>query len=46
MLIILIYIMELSLPALVKLGKEKGYALVTCNSAGNNAFFVNKKFIK
>ena len=34
-----------SLPALVKLGKEKGYALVTCNSAGNNAFFVKKNLL-
>lgn len=29
-----------SLRALWKLGREKGYALVCCNSAGNNAFFV------
>lgn len=29
-----------SLGALVHLGKAKGYALVGCNSAGNNAFFV------
>lgn len=34
-----------SLPALVKLGKEKGYALVTCNSAGNNAFFVKENLL-
>ena len=30
---------------MVKLGKEKGYALVTCNSAGNNAFFVKKNLL-
>lgn len=29
-----------SLAALVHLGKAKGYTLVGCNSAGNNAFFV------
>jgi hypothetical protein len=29
-----------SLAALEKLGKRKGYHLVGCNSAGNNAFFV------
>ena len=29
-----------SLAALCALGKEKGYVLVGCNSAGNNAFFV------
>ena len=31
-----------SLPALAALGQRKGYALVGCNSAGNNAFFVRK----
>lgn len=31
-----------SLKALVKLGNKKGYALVCCNKAGNNAFFVKK----
>lgn len=31
-----------SLAALVQLGKAKGYALVGCNSAGNNAFFIRK----
>jgi hypothetical protein len=31
-----------SLAALVKLGAEKGYACVGCNSAGNNAFFVSR----
>ena len=34
-----------SLPALVKLGNEKGYALIGCNSAGNNAFFVKKNLL-
>jgi hypothetical protein len=29
-----------SLRALWKLGQRKGYELVCCNSAGNNAFFV------
>ena len=29
-----------SLAALCSLGREKGYTLVGCNSAGNNAFFV------
>ena len=31
-----------SLAALARLGEEKGYSLVGCNSAGNNAFFVRK----
>jgi hypothetical protein len=31
-----------SLAALERLGQEKGYMLVGCNSAGNNAFFVRK----
>ena len=31
-----------SLPALVLLGTQKGYAFVGCNSAGNNAFFVRR----
>jgi len=31
-----------SLPALTQLAETKGYALVGCNSAGNNAFFVRK----
>jgi hypothetical protein len=31
-----------SLAALVHLGGTKGYVLVGCNSAGNNAFFVRK----
>jgi hypothetical protein len=31
-----------SLPALVRLGEEKGYGFVGCNSAGNNAYFVRR----
>ena len=31
-----------SLPALVELSSAKGYDLVGCNSAGNNAYFVRK----
>ncbi len=31
-----------SLAALAALGTRKGYALVGCNSAGNNAFFVHR----
>ncbi len=31
-----------SLAALTRLGQRKGYALVCCNSAGNNAFFVRR----
>lgn len=31
-----------SLRALWRLGERKGYALVGCNSAGNNAFFVRR----
>lgn len=31
-----------SLGALARLGEKKGYSLVGCNSAGNNAFFVRK----
>lgn len=34
-----------SLSALTKLGNKKGYALVVCNSAGNNAFFVKKNLL-
>tara|TARA_B110000483_G_C18136855_1_gene519838 strand:- start:316 stop:1191 length:876 start_codon:yes stop_codon:yes gene_type:complete len=34
-----------SIQALVKLGREKGYALVCCNKAGNNAFFVKKELL-
>lgn len=34
-----------SLAALQKLGEKKGYALVGCNSAGNNAFFVRKDLL-
>lgn len=29
-----------SLPALAALGKEKGYSLIGCNTAGNNAYFL------
>ena len=31
-----------SLGAFARLGEQKGYSLVGCNSAGNNAFFVRK----
>ena len=31
-----------SLRALWKLGRQKGYQLICCNSAGNNAFFVRE----
>lgn len=31
-----------SLAALTKLGETKGYALIGCNSAGNNAFFIRR----
>lgn len=34
-----------SLKALFNLGAEKGYALVGCNSAGNNAFFVRRDLL-
>ena len=34
-----------SLRALWLLGKRKGYALVGCNAAGNNAFFVRKDLL-
>ena len=34
-----------SLGALAKLGVRKGYALVCCNQAGNNAFFVRKDLL-
>jgi hypothetical protein len=34
-----------SLAALEKLGRRKGYALVGCNSAGNNAFFVRRDLL-
>jgi hypothetical protein len=34
-----------SLNALCRLGRKKGYALVGCNSAGNNAFFVKEDLI-
>jgi hypothetical protein len=35
-----------SLPALNSLAKTKGYIFIGCNSAGNNAFFVHKKYSK
>ena len=34
-----------SIQALIKLGKEKGYAFVCCNTGGNNAFFVKKDLL-
>jgi len=34
-----------SLKALAQLGNQKGYALVGCNSAGNNAFFVRRDLL-
>jgi hypothetical protein len=34
-----------SLAALWRLGKRKGYALVGCNSAGNDAFFVRRDLL-
>jgi hypothetical protein len=34
-----------SLPALTQLANRKGYSLVGCNSAGNNAYFVHKNKI-
>ena len=34
-----------SLKALTKLGKQKGYSLVCCNSNGNNAFFVRNDLL-
>jgi hypothetical protein len=34
-----------SLAALSLLGKRKGYSLVGCNSAGNNAFFVRRELM-
>lgn len=34
-----------SLNALTDLGKKKGYALIYCNKAGNNAFFIKKSLI-
>ncbi|WP_417617909.1 hypothetical protein [Parasphingorhabdus sp.] len=35
-----------SLPAMVKLGKSKGYRLVGCNSLGFNAFFVREDLLE
>jgi hypothetical protein len=34
-----------SLAALTDLGRSKGYALVGCNTAGNNAFFVRRDLL-
>lgn len=34
-----------SLPALTYLAEKKGYALVGCNSAGNNAYFVRRDLL-
>jgi hypothetical protein len=34
-----------SLPALVSLGRRKGYALVGSNLAGNNAYFVHESYL-
>jgi hypothetical protein len=34
-----------SLPSLCYLAKSKGYALVGCNNAGNNAYFVRKDLL-
>lgn len=34
-----------SLKALIKLAIKKGYSFITCNSAGNNAFFVKKDLL-
>lgn len=35
-----------SLPALVDLANQKGYALIACNNNGNNAYFVRKDKMK
>jgi len=35
-----------SLQAMCLLGRSKGYALIGCNSAGNNAFFVRHDLLK
>ncbi len=34
-----------SLSALVHLGNQKGYALIGCNSAGNNAYFLRRDLL-
>jgi hypothetical protein len=34
-----------SLPALTHLANTKGYALIGCNSAGNNAYFVRRELL-
>jgi hypothetical protein len=33
-----------SLPAFIYLAQKKGYYFIGCNSAGNNAYFVNNRF--
>lgn len=35
-----------SILSLCDLAEEKGYAFIGCNSAGNNAYFVEKEFLK
>lgn len=35
-----------SILSLCDLAEEKGYAFIGCNSAGNNAYFVKKEFLK
>lgn len=35
-----------SLPALVDLSNQKGYAFIGCNSAGNNAYFIRRDKMK
>ena len=35
-----------SLPALVDLSNQKGYAFIGCNSAGNNAYFIRRDKLK
>lgn len=35
-----------SLAALNNLSEKKGYSLITCNSAGNNAYFIKDEYLK
>jgi hypothetical protein len=35
-----------SILSLCDLAEDKGYAFIGCNSAGNNAYFVKKEFLK
>ena len=35
-----------SILSLCDLAEEKGYAFIGCNSAGNNAYFIKKEFLK